>query len=184
MALKQQHKTRWHGHKWHKMGLIVSGLGNPVMATLRQISLIKNPASVTLLWAVQSVFMVFPTFTGKSCIWKAKSLYGLVPQETFFQCVNSIISQAIVSKVKSLKRIGAQLQMKKNQPVNLKKTHYTSCFHHQSEYALNWINCQTSCKLRKIPLLNKNLHFLFNLLPVFPITCSTATTTKKMSLNK
>ena len=122
MALKQQHKTRWHGHKRHKMGLIVSGLGNPVMATLRQISLIKNPASVTLLWAVQSVFMVFPTFTGKSCIWKAKSLYGLVPQETFFQCVNSIISQAIVSKVKSLKRIGAQLQMKKNQPVNLKKT--------------------------------------------------------------
>lgn len=34
------------------MGLIVSGLGNPVMATLRQISLIKNPASVTLLCAM------------------------------------------------------------------------------------------------------------------------------------
>ena len=66
----------------------------------------------------------------------------------------------------------SQLILKKN-------THYTSCFHHQSEYALNWINCQTLCKLQKIPLLNKYLHFLFNLLPVLPITCSTATTTKK-----
>ena len=37
--------------------------------------------------------------------------------------MNAIISQAIVSKVKSLKRIGAQLQMKKNQPVDLKKKH-------------------------------------------------------------
>ena len=79
--------------------------------------------------------MVFPTFTGKSCIWKAKSLYGLVPQETFFQCMNSIISQAIVSKVKSLKRIGAQLQMKKNQPVDLKKKTHTT--HHVSTTSLN-----------------------------------------------
>lgn len=49
MALKQQHKTTQHGHNRHKMGLIVLGLCNPVMATLRQILLIKDPAFVTLL---------------------------------------------------------------------------------------------------------------------------------------
>ena len=75
--------------------------------------------------------------------------------------MNPIISQAIVSKVKSLKRIGAQLQMKENQPLDLKKyTYYASCLHHQSEYTLNRINCQISCKVQKIPLLNKYLHFI------------------------